>query len=193
MDINNLPIAKHVKEQIPLVINRFKIDNPKRLAHFLSQCAHESAGFTQVSEDLNYSKVRILEIFGRYFRTISPNGYDYNPVLLGNRVYANRMGNGNELSGDGYKYRGRGYIQLTGKNNYAQFDKFVDDDILGNPDLVATKYPLLSAAFWWDANNINRLADKGSCELVRSAVNRGVIGLEETTKLFNKFYEILNR
>ena len=193
MNIDKLPIPQAIKDQIPLVINRFKVDNPLRLAHFLSQCAHESGGFIKVSEDLSYSKVRILEVFGRYFRTISTTGYDHNPVLLGNRVYASRMGNGNEQSGDGYKYRGRGFIQLTGKNNYAQFDKFVDDDILCNPDLVSTKYPLLSASFWWDSNNINRLADKDSCELVRSAVNGGVIGIEDTTKKFNTFYEILNR
>lgn len=191
MNIDKLPIPQTIKDQIPLVINRFKIDNPLRLAHFLSQCAHESMGFRATNENLSYTSDKIMEVFPRYFRTISCKGYVHNAELLGNRVYADRMGNGNELSGDGFKYRGRGFIQMTGKNNYAQFDKFVDDDILGNPNLVALKYPLLSAAYWWDVNNMNKWSEKETPTQIRKRVNAGTIGVEITMELFYEYYEIL--
>jgi len=191
MDINKLPIPQTIKDQIPLVINRFKIDNPLRLAHFLSQCAHESSDFTVTSENLNYSAEGLMKIFPKYFATVSPQGYAKKPEMIANRVYASRMGNGNELSGDGFKYRGRGFIQMTGKNNYAQFDKFVDDDILGNPNLVALKYPLLSAGCWWDANNMNKFAEKETPTQIRKRVNGGTIGLDKTIELFYEYYEIL--
>ena len=191
MNIDKLPIPQTIKDQIPLVINRFKIDNPLRLAHFLSQCAHESMGFRATNENLSYTSDKIMEVFPRYFRTISCKGYVHNAELLGNRVYADRMGNGNELSGDGFKYRGRGFIQMTGKNNYAQFDKFVDDDILGNPNLVALKYPLLSAGYWWDVNNMNKWSEKETPTQIRKRVNAGTIGVEITMELFYEYYEIL--
>ncbi len=198
MDINKLNgvIPKKVLDEIPLVMNRFKISTPLRLSHFLSQCSHESANFTVVYENLNYSKEGLMKTFPKYFpnETIASQ-YAKQPEKIANKVYANRMSNGNEASGDGWKYKGVGFIQITGKNNISAFDKFVDDDILANPDLIATKYPLLSAAWFWDANKINIVADKGfdqdTLEAVRRKVNGGVIGLDDTIKKFNTYYNLL--
>src|SRR6266496_5173301 len=121
-----LPAA--VIAQIPDTAREFGITTNLRLAHFLAQCALESTGFTATVENLNYSAQRLLQVFPKYFRGVNPNDYARNPEKIGNQVYANRMGNGDEASGDGFKFRGRGYIQLTGKNNYTSFSKFVGED-----------------------------------------------------------------
>src|SRR5437588_4671914 len=147
-----LPAA--VIAQIPDTAKEFGITTNLRLAHFLAQCALESSGFTAIVENLSYSAQRLLQVFPKYFRGVDPNDYARNPEKIGNRVYANRMGNGDEASGDGFKFRGRGYIQLTGKNNYTSFSQFVGEDCVANPDLVATKYPLASAAFYFNSNNV---------------------------------------
>jgi putative chitinase len=198
MDINKLKgvIPDSVIAELPLVFNRFKIDTPLRLAHFLSTCDHESGGFKTLTENLNYSADRLLVIFPKYFKNINEaKQYARNPQKIANKVYGNRMLNGNEASGDGFKFRGRAYIMITGKANYAAFDKFVDDDIINNPDLVQQKYPLLSSAWFWDSVKLNSVADKGdSVEVVtavRKKVNGGVIGLEDCIKKFNKYYNIL--
>ena len=133
--------------QIPDTASRFGITNTLRLAHFLSQCGHESGGFKAVRENLNYSAKGLVGIFKKYFSPTLAIAYERQPEKIANRVYAGRMGNGDEHSGDGYKYRGRGYIQLTGKENYTRFDATVPENIVADPDLVATKYPLASAAF----------------------------------------------
>jgi putative chitinase len=144
-----------------------------------------------------------LNIFGKYFKKADgktpdkelANKYARQPEKIANRVYANRMGNGDEASGDGWKYKGAGYIQLTGKDNYAAFDKFVEDDILANPDLVATKYPLMSAAFFFHKNKLWDVCDKGHTHdvvvAVTKRINGGVIGLEERQKNFDFFYNTL--
>lgn len=197
MDIQLLKghVPDSVIEQIPLVMNRFKIDTPLRLAHFLAQAAHESGNFKVVFENLNYSADGLIKIFPKYFPNKLNESYARQPQKIASRVYASRMGNGNEASEDGWKYRGRGYIQLTGKNNYANFDKFVDDDILGNPDLVANKYPLLSAAWFWDSVKLNAVADKGFDDAtvtnVTKKVNGGTIGLPDRIKHFKEFYNLL--
>ena len=198
MDTNKLVniIPSDVLTQIPNVINTFTINNPLRLAHFLSQCAHESGNFKVTTENLNYSAQGLLNTFPKYFsnKTIAAE-FARKPVQIANRVYGSRMGNGAESSGDGFRYRGRGYIQLTGKVNYQAFDKFVDDDIIANPDLVATKYPLLSAAWFWNSRNLNTIADTGSTELIvtniTKRVNGGTNGLEDRIKKFNKYYSVL--
>ena len=198
MDINKLNgvIPKKVLDEIPLVMNRFKINTPLRLSHFLSQCSHESANFSVVYENLNYNKEGLMKIFPKYFpnETIASQ-YAKQPEKIANKVYANRMGNGNEASGMGFKFRGRGFLQITGCNNYSLFDKFVDDDILANPDLIATKYPLLSAAWFWDTNKINIVADKGNSNdtliAVRKKINGGTIGLDDSINKFNTYYNLL--
>ena len=191
--INKVPAT--VLDQLPLIVERFAIDNPFRLAHFLSQCSHESAGFKTVMENLNYSAQGLSVTFTKYFRDKVTSDYARKPEKIANYIYANRMGNGDEASGDGYRFRGRGYIQLTGHDNYAAFDKAVDDDILSNPDLVATKYPLLSAAWFWNKINLNPVADLGSgvdvIIKVTKKINGGTIGLDDRIVTFNKYYNIL--
>lgn len=185
-----------VIEQIPQTADTFGINTSLRLAHFLAQCGHESAGFKAVSENLNYSKAALQAVFKKYFPDETTAAqYERKPEKIANKVYANRMSNGDEASGDGWKFRGRGYIQLTGKNNYSKFNESVEEDILETPDLVATKYPLLSAAWFWSSNGLNELADKGATEAdvtaITKRVNGGTIGLEDRIKHFEEYYHLL--
>lgn len=189
-------LSESINAELPLVMDKFSINTPLRMSHFLSQCAHESANFSIFKENLNYSADALLRVFPKYFKDkATADAYARQPEKIANRVYANRMGNGDEASGDGWKYRGRGAIQLTGKNNYAAFDKFVDDDILANPDLVATKYAVTSAAFWWSNNGLNAVADKGATNAdvtaVTKRVNGGTHGLADRQAKFDKYKSIL--
>ena len=188
-------IPDSVISQIPDTAQKFNITNSLRLAHFLSQCGHESGGFKAVSENLNYSADGLKKIFTKYFPGNLNESYARQPEKIANRVYSSRMGNGDESSGDGFRFRGRGYIQLTGKSNYISFDKSVDDDILSNPDLVATKYPLMSAAFFFDSNKIWTVCDRGSTrdivEAVTKRVNGGLIGIEDRWKHFQEYHNLL--
>jgi putative chitinase len=182
--------------QIPDTAAKFGITNSLRLAHFLAQCGHESGGFKAVQENLNYSAKGLTGTFGKYFvNEAAALPYERKPEKIANRVYGSRMGNGAEASGEGWKFRGRGYIQLTGKDNYTRFDKTVDDDILANPDLVATKYPLASAAFFFNSNSLWTICDKGADEAtvtsVTKRVNGGTIGLADRIKHFNEYYNLL--
>jgi len=182
--------------QIPGVVEKFEINTPLRLAHFLAQCGHESGGFKAVSENLNYGAAGLQSIFKKYFTAESAKEYERKPEKIANIVYANRMGNGPQASGEGYKFRGRGYIQLTGKDNYTAFDKAVEDDIIASPDLVATKYPLLSAAWFFHKNGLHKIADEGATDVVvtkvTKRVNGGTIGLPDRIKHFNEYNNLLN-
>ena len=193
--VGHLP--KEVIQQIPDTAQKFNITNPLRLAHFLSQCAHESGNFKAVTENLNYSADGLKKVFPRLFPLESSQDYAKNPERIGARVYANRMGNGDEASKEGYKFRGRGYIQLTGKSNYDSFSKFIGEDCVGNPELVATKYPLASAAFFFDSNKLWSICDKGADSdtvlAVTKRVNGGTNGLEDRLKHFKEFYSLLTK
>ena len=198
MNISNLKghVPERVLAQLPDTIAKFELNTPLRLAHFLAQAGHESGGFKAVTENLNYSAKGLNGIFKKYFPTLEAAApYERKPEKIANRVYGNRMGNGAEASGDGFKFRGRGYIQLTGKDNYSAFDKVVEDDILANPDLVATKYPLLSAAWFFHKNGLHKLADQGATTevvtKVTKRVNGGTIGLADRLKHFNEYYKLL--
>jgi putative chitinase len=189
-------IPASVIEQIPDVVSKFKIDTPLRLSHFLAQCAHESGNFKLTTENLNYSKEGLMKVFKKYFpNEVLAKQYERKPNAIANRVYANRMGNGDENSNQGATYKGRGYIQLTGKDNYSAFDKTVDEDVLATPDLVATKYPLLSAAWFWNSRNLNALADKGATDAdvtsITKKVNGGTHGLADRISKFKLFYNEL--
>ena len=188
-------IPDAVISQLPDTIAKYNITTPLRLAHFLAQCGHESAGFKAVNENLNYSVDGLKRIFSKYFPGTLAEGYARQPEKIASKVYGNRMGNGNEASKEGWKYRGRGYIQLTGKDNYKAFDATVNDDILNNPDLVATKYPLMSAAWFFERGKIWAVCDKGSDKStvtsVTMKVNGGTIGLEDRIKHFNEYYNLL--
>lgn len=181
--------------QIPDTAKKFNITNPLRLAHFLAQCGHESGGFKSVSENLNYSADGLNKIFGKYFPGNLNESYAKQPEKIASRVYGGRMGNGDESTGEGFKFRGRGYVQLTGKQNYTNFAKFIGEDVVTNPDLVATKYPLASAAFFFDSNKLWSICDKGSdvatVTAVTKRVNGGILGLNDRIKHFNEYYNLL--
>jgi putative chitinase len=196
MDIEKLKghIPDAVIAQLPDTISKFGIDTPIRLAHFLAQAGHESASFKAVTENLNYGAKGLLAIFKKYFPTEElALQYERKPEKIANKVYGNRMGNGDEASGEGFKFRGRGYIQLTGKNNYKLFDSVVEDDIIDNPELVATKYPLLSAAWFFHKNCLNKCVDATDATVtsVTKCVNGGTIGLADRLKHFKQYYTLL--
>lgn len=204
MDLNKLKghVPDSVIAQLPEVMATFKIDSALRLGHFLAQAGHESGGFRVSAENLNYSGNGLKGIFKKYFlrpdKTIDEPkvaAYAKQPQKIANLVYANRMGNGPEASGDGYKFRGRGYIQLTGKDNYTAFGKAIGVDIAANPDLVGTKYQLLSAAWFWNKTNLNKIADTGATDeavtMITKRVNGGTIGLPDRIKHFKEFYSLL--
>jgi putative chitinase len=197
MDITKLKghIPDSVLEQIPAVVSKFGIDTTIKLCHFLAQCHHESGGFKLTQENLNYGAKGLRGTFAKYFPTDELAAqYQRQPEKIANKVYGGRMGNGAEASGDGWKYHGRGFIQLTGKDNYKAFDSFVDEDVLAHPDLVATKYPLLSAAWFFSKNCLKRCTsnDVASITSVSKCVNGGTIGLDDRIKPFNEYYKILS-
>jgi putative chitinase len=198
MNIDKLKghIPDTVIAQLPDTIAKFELNTPLRLAHFLAQAGHESAGFKAVNENLNYGAKGLLGIFKKYFPTEQKALlYERKPEKIANLVYGGRMGNGIEATGDGWKFRGRGYIQLTGKDNYTAFDKVVTEDIITNPDLVATKYPLLSAAWFFHKNGLHKIADQGATDAVITTitkrVNGGTIGLPDRIKHFKEYYSLL--
>jgi len=188
-------IPDAVIAQIPDTAAKFNITTPLRLAHFLAQCSHESGNFKTINENLNYSVDGLKRVFGKYFPGDLANSYAKQPEKIANRVYGNRMDNGDEASGDGYRFRGRGYIQLTGRSNYTKFAKFIGEDVTLNPDLVASKYPLASAAFFFNSNNLWLICDKGADEATVTAVtkrvNGGTLGLADRLKHFNEYYNLL--
>jgi putative chitinase len=189
-------IPDTVLAQIPDTADKFNITNPLRLAHFLAQCGHESGGWKATSENLNYSSKGLMGIFGKYFPTLAlAEQYARKPEAIASKVYGGRMGNGPEATKEGFKFRGRGYIQLTGKDNYKAFDSFVPEEIINNPDLVATKYPLMSAAWFFNKNGLwaicDKGADQGTVTAVTKRVNGGTIGLPDRIKHFNEYYNLL--
>jgi putative chitinase len=168
--------------------------NPYRAAHFFAQTAHESGGFKTFHENLNYSAQGLLGTFKKYFPNVSlAEAYQRNPEKIANFVYGNRMGNGDENSGDGWKYRGRGALQLTGKNNYKEFaDYLTRPDIMDNPDLVATEFAFESAMFFFNKNKLWPICDKGVSDDVitelTKRINGGTHGLEDRIQKTKQYY-----
>ena len=190
-------IPDSVLAQIPDTMAKFELNTPLRLAHFLAQCGHESGGFKFLRENLNYSAKGLMGIFKKYFPTEAiANQYQRQPDKIANKVYASRMGNGPEATGDGSKFKGRGFIQLTGKDNYTAFSKAIGEDCVANPDLVSTKYPLASAGWFFHKNGLHKIADEGASDLVvtkvTKRVNGGTIGLPDRIKHFKEYYHLLN-
>jgi len=180
-------------EPLNQTIQLYDIDTVDRLAAFLSQIGHESGGFMFTKENLNYSADSLRRVFGKYFpNTVIANVYARNPQKIGNRVYANRMGNGTEDSGDGYKFRGRGLIQITGKNNYTamaeDFSMTVDELI---EYLETDEGACLSAGWFWDTNGLNVIADKQDIVSLSKAVNGGTKGLAERITLYKNAKVVL--
>jgi len=167
---------------------------PVRAAHFFAQTAHETGNFKAFSENLNYSAQGLQGIFGKYFPGNLEESYARQPEKIANRVYASRMGNGDEKSGDGFKFRGRGALQLTGKDNYAAFAKYLNKpEIMTNPDLVATTYSFESAMFFFDKNKLWDICDKGINDAAILAltkrINGGTHGLDDRKQKTKKYYE----
>lgn len=172
----------------------FGIKSSKAFAMFLGQIAHESANFKYGVENLNYSKSSLLKVFGKYFTYQSAPLYARNPQKIANTVYANRMGNGNYASGDGWNYRGRGVIQITGKNNYTAFGKYVRVDVLSNPDLVEKRYYWITALWFFEANDLWKYCDSlnlSSIKQLTKRINGGYNGLQHRIDLTNHFYKLI--
>ena len=204
MDLSRLKghVPDTVIAQIPSIQEKFGVTTALRLSHFLAQAGHESGGFRVTQENLNYSAKGLVGIFKKYFKR--PDGtidepkaaaYAKKPEKIANLVYGGRMGNGAEASGDGYKFRGRGYIQLTGKDNYTAFGKSIGVDMSVNPDSVASTHALTSAAWFWSKNKLNEIADTGATDEVvtkiTKRVNGGTIGLADRIKHFKEFHILL--
>lgn len=179
------------------LFNKFNINTQLRLAHFLGQLQHES-NLKPIEENLRYSAKRLTEVFGKYFSPITAKQAEFKPQIIANKVYANRMGNGNEASGDGYRFRGRGFIQLTGRNNYTALTKWakangINADYVTNPDLLLTETDALISALWfWTANDLNKYADKDDVLTVTKRINGGTNGLKDRISETNKFKKVFD-
>ena len=192
---------KNVHEWYEAMVNQlpqFEVTTAKRVAAFVAQCAHESAGFTVLQENLNYSSDALNKLFPKYFVNAGRDATPYHrkPEMIANVIYANRMGNGDTASGEGYKFRGRGPIQLTGKDNYRKFatDFFEDPEtVMDDPDLVTDDVPtsLYPALWFWNKNNLNRYADASDIKGMTKVINGGYIGLEDRIKHYNHAIEVL--
>jgi putative chitinase len=173
----------------------YDIDTPKRVAAFMAQCGHESGGFTLMQENLNYSAKGLVGTFKKYFPTeADAKPYERKPQMIANRVYANRMGNGDEASGEGWYFRGRGIVQITGKNNYTKCSQslFENNVLVENPDLLLeSEYAIHSACWFWSAARLNELADSGDIKTMTKRINGGYIGLEDRINHYNHAIEIL--
>tara|TARA_R110000868_G_scaffold388526_1_gene657504 strand:- start:167 stop:1087 length:921 start_codon:yes stop_codon:yes gene_type:complete len=186
------------------IFDRFGIDTPERIAMFVAQCGHESANFTVLEENLNYGKEGLARVFKKYFKFVidgkpatGRDAADYHrqPEKIANVVYADRMGNGDEASGDGWKFRGRGAIQLTGRENYTKFGQHPDvgrtpDEVIGY--LEQKQGALASACWFWNTRDLNTWADKGDIVKVTKLINGGKNGLEDRTKHYKANLAILN-
>lgn len=171
------------------------IDTKLRVAAFLSQTTHESNNYITLSENLNYRPESLIKVWPTRFNIGNAWTYGRQPAAIANKVYAGRMGNGSESSGDGWKYRGRGILQITGKNNYIACSKYLfnDDRLVTNPDLVSAdkKIAIGSACWFWITNNLNSLADKGDMVRLTRRVNGGVNGLADRVAKYNTAMQIL--
>jgi putative chitinase len=181
-------------DSIVAEVNASNLNTVNRMAGFLAQCGHESGQFRVVRENLNYSADGLRKVFPKYFPTPELAAqYARKPMQIASRVYANRMGNGTEASMDGWKYRGRGFIQLTGKNNYDQCGKDLGVDLINKPELVETaEYAVKSAVWFWQRNNLNRFADNDDIKGMTKAINGGYHGIDERTEFYNRAKTVLS-
>jgi putative chitinase len=193
-----IPKVKNFDEWYNNLLNilpEYDIDTPKRVAAFMAQCGHESGGFTLMQENLNYSAKGLVGTFKKYFPTEAhAKPYERKPEMIANRVYANRMGNGDEASGEGWYFRGRGIVQITGKNNYTKCSQslFESNVLVENPDLLLeVEYAIHSACWFWSAARLNELADVGDIKTMTKRINGGFIGLEDRINHYNHAIEIL--
>ena len=191
--IGKNPYIDHWYTAVATILPDYDINTKPRVAAFLAQCAHESAGFKFLKENLNYKAASLRRVFPKYF----PNDalaaqYANKPEMIANRVYGNRMGNGDEASGDGFRYCGRGLIQLTGKNNYQAFAESIETPVEELPEYLGTFEGAVQSACWfWETNNLNQWADKGDILTLTKRINGGTIGLEDRIKHYNHALHVL--
>jgi putative chitinase len=174
--------VEHWHEALSKILPDYEIDTPQRVAAFLAQCAHESGGFNFIQENLNYKAESLCKVWPKYFNAGNANDYAHQPEKIANRAYANRMGNGDEASGDGWRYCGRGLIQLTGKQNYSKFADSIDTPLDQVTEFMQTFEGCVQSACWfWEANNLNQYADAGDILTMTKRINGGTLGLDDRT------------
>ena len=197
MDINQLNALK-IEEiwlnPINKVFDKYEINTPLRQAAFIGQCQHESVNFKRLEEDLNYSSERLCQVFPNRFKSIAEaSPYNYNPIKIGNKIYSDRLGNGDEASGDGYRFRGRGIIQITGRNLYSVASSDLGADFVKNPELVATPlYAALTAGWYWNRNSLNLLADHKEYTTMTKRINGGLNGIDSRISKIEEAFRILS-
>lgn len=178
-------------QKYPSLFEKYGINTTLRIAHFLGQIHHES-NLKPISENLNYSASGLLTVFPKYFTKETATLYARQPERIANRVYASRMGNGDEKSGDGFKFRGRGFIQITGKDNYTRLSKFTGIDFVTNPDLLLQEpNALLSALWFWNINKLNTLADRDDIRAITRIINGGLNGFNDRVNKVNYYKGVL--
>jgi putative chitinase len=189
----NPPNAENWFEALCAILPDYEIDTPQRLAAFLAQTAHESGGYRAIKENLNYKAESLCKVWPRYFPDMATaKAYEKQPERIANRAYGNRMGNGPEESGDGWKYAGKGLIQLTGKDNYTRYAQSLEISVEeASEHLTTFEGCVQSAAWFWEANNLNQWADKGDILTLTKRINGGTIGLEDRIKHYNHAVHVL--
>jgi putative chitinase len=187
------PHIDHWYDALAQCLPEYDINTPPRVAAFVAQCAHESGGFKAIKENLNYRAVTLRKVFPKYFPNDElANAYAQKPEMIANRVYGGRMGNGDEHSGDGFRYCGRGLIQLTGKQNYQNFADSLEMSVEDVPEYLATFEGAVQSACWfWESNNLNQWADRSDIVTLTKRINGGTIGLEDRIKHYNHALHIL--
>lgn len=185
-------MAAEYTDALNSVFTRYQINTKLRVCHFLAQILHESGMLLTVVENLNYSAEGLLKVFSKYFNEQTAKEYARKPEKIANRVYANRLGNGNEASGDGWRYRGRGVLQNTGKANYQTLSDKMGIDLVNNPELLQLPTNAVAAAvLFWDEKKLNTLADKDDITGITKKVNGGTNGIAHRTALLVKCKEVL--
>jgi putative chitinase len=186
------PYIEHWHEALCKILPDYDINTPERVAAFLAQTAHESGGYKALKENLNYRAETLCKVWPRYFNDSNANQYAHNQEAIANRAYAGRMGNGPEESGDGYRYCGRGLIQLTGKDNYTKFAESIDTPLEEIPDFLATFEGAIQSACWfWETNNLNQYADSGDILTMTKRINGGTLGLEDRKQHYEHAIQVL--
>jgi putative chitinase len=174
------------------LLDDYDINTPKRIAYFMAQCHHESGGFVFVSENLNYKASGLVKVFPKYFDESTARAYEKQPQKIANRVYANRMGNGDEASGEGFKYAGKGIIQLTGKDNYTRFAQSLEISVEDAAEYMKTFEGAAQSACWfWETNNLNKFADAGDLKTMTRVINGGYKGMEDRELQFARISKLL--
>jgi putative chitinase len=186
------PYVEHWCEALNKILPDYDISTPQRVAAFLAQTAHESGGYTALHENLNYKADSLCRVWPRYFNASNADQYAHNPEAIANRAYANRMGNGDEASGDGWNFCGRGLIQLTGRNNYQAFADSLEMNISDVPAYLQTFEGAIQSACWfWEANNLNQYADTGDMKKMTKVINGGDLGLADRINHYQHAVHVL--